>query len=670
MESRTRVVKDFESLFSEVVDEINTTTEESFAAEIEYLTDTGFLVRLTELDDDRILYTGRADLEWKDYVHLDSPLKKLILGKLVPNSKTFFVLYNTQKGKMRIAALQVKSWALKGKPVVFLAVDNDRGLADQTRDGLISEIEDVAEVFVLSSNSKHTFEMIKTYIDAYASDQDSEYKMPTIVFLPTPQQITKVLKLANHIQKKVSEKNSMLRTGIIFDEADKVYPPMRDRFLPIINGSALEHLGFVTATDGDLMDEDYPECANAQMFQPGEGDPNYRAFHHEDAIIKTVPHKSKDGNDSYAEKILNDPLNRDHIYEKITLRSGETAFRKFIVNGPVKTEHMRDFANKRVADGCNAITVNMYGIKVYTPGNDVETHSFKGKKFNKALFDIYNKLNLGSAPLFIIGRRKVDRGVGFHYAPRPSDDNPVPPPGLIWTDMILGRIPDKDTAVQKAGRLAGIIAGSQQYSGNICYWTDESTAAAIRKHNKTVDVANKQPGCSALQATTRAKAEISRLQANEGLPTEPKNNKVRSYALSDTFETVSAAKHWGKDHLDYPVSEYKIHILECRDSHCRGCWSLPSDKFFKYRGMLRKLMSEKEVRSSFDPAEEGTAKHGRIIPVNVVGGDVNTEARILPVVDLGYSVADKARAIPINDIDGEALRYIVIYTISKLKKIA
>jgi hypothetical protein len=337
--------------------------------------------------------------------------------------------------------------------------------------------------------------------------------MPVIVFLPTVQQVARVTALANHIQKKVTDKKSPLRSSFIFDEADKVYPPLRDRFKDILGGSAVDHYGFVSATDGDLMDQDYPECANAQLFQPGEGDPNYRAFHLADAEIHYVPHKSKDGNDAYAESILTDPANKDYVFNKFALPSGEMVYRKFIVNGPSKTEHMRDFATKRVAAGCNAITVNMYGIKVYRPNFGVVTYSSKGMKFNKVIFDIYNQLKLGDAPLFIVGRRKIDRGVGFHYAPRPTLENPIAAPGLIWTDMILGRIDDTDQAVQKAGRLAGIIAGNPQYPGKIHYWTDESTARAIRKHNEKVDLANKQPGCSALQATERAKAEIARIAA-------------------------------------------------------------------------------------------------------------------------------------------------------------
>jgi hypothetical protein len=212
---------------------------------------------------------------------------------------------------------------------------------------------------------------------------------------------------------------------------------------------------------------------------------------------------------------------------------------------------MRDFAMKRVADECNAITINMFGIKVYRPGSEVKVCLFKGKKFNRALFDICIELDLGSRPLFIIGRRKVDRGVGFHYAPR---DGSI---GLVWTDMILGRITEKDTAVQKAGRLAGIIASCPQYSGQIHYWTDESTARAIREHNEKVDFANRQPGCSALQATERAKAEIARIAAARP-PIEVKTFRLypTEAALKDALKDAHPSYAFRKRSYDQTRPEF------------------------------------------------------------------------------------------------------------------
>ena len=78
----------------------------------------------------------------------------------------------------------------------------------------------------------------------------------------------------------------------------------------------------------------------------------------------------------------------------------------------------------------------------------------------------------------------------------------------MWTDMILGRIDDKNTAVQKAGRLAGIVAQCPQYPGQLTWWTDERTANSIMRHNLIVDSANTKRAHTTLQAVERAKVEV------------------------------------------------------------------------------------------------------------------------------------------------------------------
>jgi hypothetical protein len=177
-------------------------------------------------------------------------------------------------------------------------------------------------------------------------------------------------------------------------------------------------------------------------------------------------------------------------------------FRKVIVNGGSKCASMEAFAMRRIAEGSYAITVNMSGVVVYRAGHEKKKYSSKGTRFGQLLFKIYKELGLHNKPLFIIGRRKVDRGLGFHFTPRDGSE------GLVWTDMILGRVDDKSTAVQKAGRLAGVVVHCPQYSGSLTWWTDEKTASMICRHNDVVDVANSKKGCSALQALVRGEAEV------------------------------------------------------------------------------------------------------------------------------------------------------------------
>jgi hypothetical protein len=250
------------------------------------------------------------------------------------------------------------------------------------------------------------------------------------------------------------------------------------------------------------MDSDFPECANAYMHPVPAGHPHYRAIHTANSCVKVVAQRAKSA-DAYAENVIAE--NRDHFAQPITLMNGTQNYRKTIVNGGVKTASMETFARNRVADGYYAMTLNQLGVWVYRPGHEKKRYPTKGARFSKLLFQIYKELGLHDRPLFIVGRRKVDRGLGFHYAPREDEDDLN---GLVWSDMILGAIKDKETAIQKAGRLAGVVAHCPQYPGTLTWWTDEKTSRAVLHHNKVVDNANTRRGCSALQAITRAEVAV------------------------------------------------------------------------------------------------------------------------------------------------------------------
>jgi hypothetical protein len=116
--------------------------------------------------------------------------------------------------------------------------------------------------------------------------------------------------------------------------------------------------------------------------------------------------------------------------------------------------------------------------------------------------------------------------------------------GLIWTDIILGRIEDTNTAVQKAGRLAGIIGQCPQYYGKCTYWTDERTQRDILRHNNIVDEANKLTGCTVLQAVTRGTVKVDEFMPE--LNKEVKEVKVKEVK----------PKKPKTDHDDYDDNEF------------------------------------------------------------------------------------------------------------------
>ena len=540
--------------------------EDVFAKKIEELIEIGFIC--TGAVNDCTIYSSKIGLKWEDFVHIDDCIKKSILLCLVQNPRTFFILQNTQKGKMRIASLELKKWAQDKsiKAVAFIIVDNDKTLADQSVDGLLKTFaEQKVKIFTLSSNSKTSFDEIKTYIDAYANDIvvdgcEPEYPPPVIALLANPRQCEKMLRLIHHINKKVNLHKSLLRYGIIFDEADKTYPSLRDkpftidgveltcRTFIVEKTIALYRLGFVTATDGDLLDEDYPECSNAYLYPVDispEDQEHYRALHHPESITHRVPFTSKHTNNSYITQIIENNLN--HFMKPVQLASGESYYRKTIVNSNAKTADMKQLAQTFVSKGFNAIVFNSHcgaSVKVFREGCPVETYKTKGKRLNELIYYLYKKLNLTDKPLLCIGRRKVDRGLGFHYCPRNDDEIQIDGPlgiltsvnknGLVWTDIILGRIEDKDSAVQKAGRLAGIIGNSPQYSGESHYWTDEHTEQIIRRHNTIVDNTNTNIGCSILQAVKHAEDKTPQIKINHRVDTR----LFRVYNSEETMRNV------------------------------------------------------------------------------------------------------------------------------------
>lgn len=585
----------FDSLYDKVRgDNDDFVDEDQFQSIVDGLVDIGYIE--TSMLDDVKLYSAKSGLKWADIVDIDDYIKKNILLLLIDNPTTFFVLLNTQKGKMRINALEIKKWGddKDHRVVAFMVVTNDGTLADQSAEGIKRSIGlHNVDLFTLSSTSKTTFEDIKRTIDAYEANPD-DYNMPVIVLLANPKQIEKMIRLIQHIDRKVRTRTSLLRYGIIWDEADQIYPQFRNK--PFCIGvetvciknyiidynMGLYRLGFTTASEGDLLEEDYPECANAYLY-PVVIDPDdaeyYRALHDPEAITHRVPFTTKHNNNSYAKEIISNYMS--HFMDTFILPTGEVYYKKIIINSNSKTSDMTDFAKWCNQLGMYAIVFNGFNgasIKIYKNGRLEKIFKTRGKRFNEVLFYAYKKLELNNKPLVIIGRRKVDRGLGFHYCPRTNDENRIEGQdgvlitqnreGLVWTDMILGKIDDKNIATQKAGRLAGIIGNSPQYPGSIHYWTDERTEDLVRRHNIVVDVANTYTGCSVLQAVKHAEDTTPKLKINHRVS----SNKFLVYKNEDTVRAVcselgyrytsSKPKNDGFIHTSVNTVSDKVSLLE------------------------------------------------------------------------------------------------------------
>ena len=555
--------EDYDSLYDLINSEDFPVTHEEFAKNVSELVGLGLMNRNLNQAKDEVWYTSKPGLQFSDFSTIDNPLKKQILLQFIDNPATFFVLFNTQKGKSAIVQKKLMSWAQdqKNQIVAILMLDNDTTLGDQTTEGLVSrmKLEGVpVKLFRLVSTSKTSIDEILSYIDSYAAFPE-ENPMPLITALTNYNQLQKVLHILSRVVRRHNQRYSNLYYAMIWDEADKTYPLVRDKIVQIESiptcirnftldyTAALHGNGFVTATEGDLIEGDYPECSSAHAFIPEineEDKKHYRAFHHPDAIIKIskLLHSKHKNNSQFLEIFYK---NKSHFMTPIALQNGENGFRKTIVNSSAQLDEMKKLAKELNKSGCNAMVFNQYGLTVYKCGSEDILLRFKtkGRSFNELLFYVYKICDLHNAPLFIVGRRKIDRGLGFHYAPR-SHHGVVPKildfdrgvvhtdgnEGLIWTDEFLGHVEIIETAAQKAGRLSGIVAQCPQYPLHLTWWTDNDTAMIVKHHYKMVDAVNSQGGCNTMvQAFERAKLAV---------PEEKNVVDIKTYRIYQDEATV------------------------------------------------------------------------------------------------------------------------------------
>jgi len=608
------------------------------------------------LNCDQICYSARNDLKWNDFQHLSCPIKKRILFHLVNNPKTFFVLMNTQKGKSAIIVKHLTTLTQTNKnerkkiiSIVFL--DNDRTLAEQSKDS-INGVPD-SKIYQLSSNCKVNPADVIMHIDAWVNDNYDDYKTPIIMSLPNATQLRKIVDILRQVLSRVNTRGWQLVVCILIDECDKVYPLIRDPLLPFIQCDQLLYkLGFVSATDADMFD-DYPECANAYFESHSDESLDYRAFHHPDSVIHIVDNSPKKHN-QFAYKVIEE--NPSHFSEPKTLQNGMLYYPKIIVNGDLTRSSMESFANKVTArDSFEAgknycITINMTGLKLFKDGKQTIAVSIRGQRLNDVLYWMYKSQQLDDKPLYVIGNRKVDRGLGFHFAPRKDDSGQFicksielkgisvvseNGDGLIFTDLILGRVERVETGVQKAGRCAGIIGQSPNYCGKVHYWTDKKTAEYIRLHNRKVDHMNDLPG-----AYTAQQADV---RSREILAQEPRPPVDKKFKTSidgeggNQFNTAAAAKEWflglrktrlvcprGGENKEprqelYTTSEYKMHsynesgeLTQCKDGE--------SGTHIKYRGEPREIMTLDEFTQSTDVG--WGLDCARIMPVRTANNNI------------------------------------------------
>jgi hypothetical protein len=381
--------------------------------------------------------------------------------------------------------------SMKERSISIIICQNDASLSLQTSERLHKIIPINAKVFVLSStinvqpNLKDdsvvynpSFNTLISYILHYVIGKP-DYLYPVIVSLNNEIQMTKIINILKVLQKPI------LNAGyhLFIDEADRTYHNIRNSLLPFImkneipNETNIKNYGtyWITATGYSLVKgrSSYNECKKAHQMDiilSPDIDNIYFDITDKQAIIHKIP-----ANNFKIVNILED--NKEHF--KSPLKDG--SYRKIIAVGSHVTEYQEMLANQLVHIGYNVLTINTNGILLHLE-NNLKQKWHLGKEIsevNKLIAIKYNENTLlHNKPFIIVGNRKIDRGITFHY---PSNDNNR----LIFTDMLIPEINNWKRAIQIAGRCAGII--KNEGFSDINYWIEEKTYNRIIKYIKYTD---------------------------------------------------------------------------------------------------------------------------------------------------------------------------------------
>ncbi len=417
----------------------------------------------------------------------------------------------------------------ENKKAFFLVSQNMQDLTSQNCERILNDLGDYLQIFVFTSqnerNNKNivynpSIEDVITYMIYYLNNDESSLKIPMAIFLANPNQIKKMNTLLEVVEIKnnqLYENKNGFQSYIFFDEADQTYPLCREILMKSIFDNhvyetfkvirplkSINKVYWISATQEEMV-LTYPECTVSKQaliqFQNGVMENHYSILD-ESAILHTnIQPKDMEHND-YLLQIVEH--NRSHFFEKMS----NNGYRKIIGMSNVDNNKQKSLAHTLNSMGANVILLNQDGIFLYFNDennikyvmkhmlNSVESLStyqnekdhdgikledVSIKSRNALIAKVYNEtyVELQNAPLFILGNRKVDRGLTFHYAPVAEDSY-----SFILTDLIMGRIPNWKRAVQAIGRGNGVIKHHRDFIGTIDYWVDPITIENVKRHCK------------------------------------------------------------------------------------------------------------------------------------------------------------------------------------------
>ena len=258
-----------------------------------------------------------------------------------------------------------------------------------------------------------------------------------------------------------------------------------------------------------------------------------------------------------------------------------------------------------------------------------------GEELGVYVARLYHAKGLAQFPFAVTGHLCIGRGLTFQNET------------FLFDFGIVPHIRDAAMAYQAACRMAGNIRNYLGYK-----------PATLVTTSKMWDVIRRQEGFAVNLARIVKERNLADVGAAEFAEAGGVAPPVCDYALSPTFATSAEAEAWCERSLTYGKSVYGLYDAEGN----------AGTTHIKYRGVLRALLTEAELRASVDMGQ-GANTSARAMPVVDAFGGAADAARVMPVAWVGVPEgADKARVMPVSA--AQVIAWIVIHKKDKLRAAA
>lgn len=326
--------------------------------------------------------------------------------------------------------------------------------------------------------------------------------------------------------------------------------------------------------------------------------------------------------------------------------------RLFAPGDHVKTSH-NDIANYLVRHGFAVLILNGSEKRIRMPNGLAsivlsEHVGAEAEEVGRQMARLYRENNLARFPFAVTGHQCVGRGLTFQ-----NDE-------FLFDFGIVPHIADPAMAYQTACRMAGNIRDLPGYKKVSLVTTTKMWQIVLRQEAFAVNLAR------IVKERNLVDVGVEEFDEASGAVS------IRDYGLSPTFATLEEATRWCDHNLTYGKSVYGLYD---------GEGNQPGSTHIKYRGALRPLLSEAELRGSVDVGQ-GASTAARVMPVTWVGVPEGADkarvmpvtwfrsldgaggvARIMPVIDVQWGISGGARVMPAES--NNSIVWIAIFKKSK-----